>query len=133
MVAFTFPDEWGLKGQPMKTARKSAKSKVPAKRAKPAARKTARKRSAVRAPGPTPAAAPIVGQVALFAFPFTPAGWLPCDGRLMSIMQNQQLFSLLGTSYGGNGVTDFALPKLKPVGPQGPGYLIAVQGAYPMR
>ena len=110
--------------------RKSAKSK-PA--AKPAARKTARKKSGLGAPGPAPAAAPVIGQVALFAFPFTPAGWLPCDGRLMAVMQNQPLFSLLGTSYGGNGETDFALPKLKPVSPTGPGYFIAVQGSYPMR
>src|SRR5882724_522973 len=114
----------------MKSAktRKSAKSKPSAK---PASRKTARKKSALGAPGPAPAAAPVIGQVALFAFPFTPAGWLPCDGRLMSIMQNQQLFSLLGTSYGGNGETDFALPRLKPAGAQGPGYFIAIQGSYP--
>jgi Phage Tail Collar Domain len=116
-------------------ARKSAKS-MPSKSkraAKPATRKTARKKSALGAPGPTPPAAPVVGQVALFAFPFTPAGWLPCDGRMMSIMQNQQLFSLLGTSYGGNGETDFALPKLNPASSAGPGYFIAVQGSYPTR
>jgi hypothetical protein len=112
---------------------KSAKSKPPKRAAKPAARKTARKKPGLGAPGPTPAAAPVIGQVALFAFPFTPAGWLPCDGRLMAIMQNQQLFSLLGTSYGGNGETDFALPRLKPAGAQGPGYFIAIQGAYPAR
>jgi hypothetical protein len=121
----------------MKSARKlakpSAKSKPPAKKAKSAARKTARKRSGVRAPGPTPPAAPVIGQVGLFAFRFTPAGWLPCDGRLMLVMQNQQLFSLLGTTYGGNGLTDFALPNLKPAGSQGPGYFIAIQGAYPVR
>ena len=116
----------------MKSAktRKSAKSK-PA--ARPASRKTARKKSALGAPGPAPAAAPVIGQVALFAFRFAPAGWLPCDGRLMSIMQNQQLFSLLGPIYGGNGVTDFALPNLKPAGSQGPSYFIAVQGSYPVR
>ena len=121
----------------MKSARKlakpSAKSKPPAKKAKSAARKTARKRSGVRAPAPPPPAAPIVGQVALFAFRFTPAGWLPCDGRMMSVMQNQQLFSLLGTTYGGNGETNFALPNLKPAGSQGPGYFIAIQGSFPMR
>jgi hypothetical protein len=118
--------------------RKSAKSK-PSKStsstraAKPATRKTARKKSALGAPGPAPAAVPVVGQVALFAFRFTPAGWLPCDGRLMAIMQNQPLFSLLGTSYGGNGETDFALPNLRPAGSQGPSYFIAVQGSYPVR
>jgi hypothetical protein len=113
-------------------AKKSAKSK-PSKRAAKPARKTARKKSGLGAPGPAPAAAPVIGQVALFAFPFTPAGWLPCDGRLMAIMQNQPLFSLLGTSYGGNGETTFALPKLKPAGAQGPGYFIAIQGSFPSR
>ena len=116
-------------------ARKSAKSKPSKSKraAKPATRKTARTKSALGAPGPTPPAAPVIGQVALFAFPFTPAGWLPCDGRLMAIMQNQPLFSLLGTSYGGNGETDFALPNLRPAGSQGPSYFIAVQGSYPAR
>ena len=107
--------------------RKSAKSKP-----KPT-RKTARKKSALGAPGPTVPGVPLIGQVGLFAFGFSAAGWLPCDGRLMSIMQNQALFSLLGTTYGGDARTSFGLPKLKPVGPQGPGYFIAVQGAYPMR
>jgi microcystin-dependent protein len=65
--------------------------------------------------------------------PFTPAGWLPCDGRLMSIMRNQQLFSLLGPAYGGNAQIDFALPRLEPAGPQGPGYFIAVTGSCPAR
>jgi hypothetical protein len=103
--------------------RKSAKSKP-----KPT-RKTARKKSALGAPGPTVPGVPLIGQVGLFAFGFSAAGWSSCDGRLMSVMQNQALFSLLG----GDGRTSFGLPKLKPVGPQGPGYFIAVQGAYPMR
>jgi hypothetical protein len=117
-----------------KSFKKTTKSNKPSARAvKPATRKIARKKSGLGAPGPTPAAAPVIGQVALFAFRFAPAGWLPCDGRLMSIMQNQQLFSLLGPIYGGNGVTDFALPNLKPAGSQGPSYFIAVQGSYPVR
>jgi microcystin-dependent protein len=121
----------------MKSARKlakpSAKSKPPAKKAKSAARKTAGKRSRLGAPGPILPGTPLLGQVASFAYQFAPAGWLPCDGRLLSIMQNQPLFSLLGTTYGGNGETNFALPHLKPVGSQGPGYFIAIQGAYPLR
>jgi hypothetical protein len=107
--------------------RKSVKSKPEP------ARKTARKKSGLGAPGPTAPGVPLIGQVGLFAFGFSAAGWSPCDGRLMSIMQNQPLFSLLGTTYGGDARTSFGLPKLKPVGPQGPGYFIAVQGAYPMR
>jgi|ERR1700738_98535 hypothetical protein len=113
-------------------AKTSAKSKAPVKQAMPA-RKAARKMPGIGAPGPTPAAAPLLGQVGLFAFGFAPAGWLPCDGRLMSIMPNQALFSLLGTTYGGDGRINFALPNLKPVGPQGPGYFIAVQGTYPLQ
>jgi hypothetical protein len=112
---------------------KPAKSKPPARKAKSAVRKSARKRSGLGAPGPTAPGTPLIGQVAPFAFGFAPAGWLPCDGRLMSIMQNQPLFSLLGTTYGGNGVSTFALPKLKPVDSAGPGYFIAVQGSYPTR
>jgi Phage Tail Collar Domain len=126
----------------MKSARKLAKtsaksktsaSKPRAKKAKSAARKTAGKRSRLGAPGPILPGTPLLGQVASFAYQFAPAGWLPCDGRLLSIMQNQPLFSLLGTTYGGNGETVFALPHLKPVGSQGPGYFIAIQGAYPVR
>jgi microcystin-dependent protein len=69
-----------------------------------------------------------IGQVEIFAFDFAPVGFAACNGQLLPIMQNQALFSLLGTRYGGNGVTDFALPKLAPVAPQGPFYFICVQG-----
>jgi microcystin-dependent protein len=60
-----------------------------------------------------------------FAFGFAPKGWAFCHGQLVSIAQNQALFSLLGTTYGGNGTTTFALPDLRgktPIGfGQGPG------------
>lgn len=56
---------------------------------------------------------PYVGQIATFAFNFAPTGWALCDGQLLSINQNMALFSLLGTSYGGNGQTTFALPDLR--------------------
>lgn len=56
---------------------------------------------------------PILGEIKLFAIKTLPAGWLPCDGRLMQIQQNQALFSLLNTYYGGNGSTTFALPDLR--------------------
>ena len=49
----------------------------------------------------------------------------------MPITPNQALFSLIGPRYGGNGVTDFALPKLPPVTPSGPFYFICIGGAYP--
>jgi microcystin-dependent protein len=66
-----------------------------------------------------------VGQIVLFAGNFEPRGWAFCDGRILPIAQNTALFSLLGTTYGGDGRTTFALPDLRgrvPVGRgQGPG------------
>lgn len=55
---------------------------------------------------------PFLGQISIFAFGLTPRGWAPCNGQLLNIHQNQALFALLGTTYGGNGVTTFALPNL---------------------
>lgn len=56
---------------------------------------------------------PYLGQIAIFPYNFEPRGWALCDGRLMSIAQNTALFSLLGTTYGGDGKTTFALPDLR--------------------
>jgi len=56
---------------------------------------------------------PFIGQIMLVGFNFTPRGWASCDGQLLSISQNQALFSLLGTTYGGDGRTTFALPDLR--------------------
>jgi microcystin-dependent protein len=53
-----------------------------------------------------------LGQIMLTGFPFAPKGFALCNGQLLSIAQNQALFSLLGTTYGGNGTTNFALPNL---------------------
>ncbi len=58
-------------------------------------------------------AEPFVGEIILFAGNFAPKGYLPCDGRLLAISQNTALFSLLGTMYGGDGKTTFALPDLR--------------------
>lgn len=55
----------------------------------------------------------IIGQVQAFAFGFPPAQWAFCDGQIMSIAQNTALFSLIGTTFGGNGQTTFALPDLR--------------------
>ena len=57
-------------------------------------------------------AEPFLGEMRCFAFNFAPRGWAKCDGQLLPINQNQALFSLLGTIYGGNGRTDFRLPDL---------------------
>ena len=56
---------------------------------------------------------PFIGEVRLVAFDYAPKNWAKCDGQLLPINQNQALFSLLGTTYGGNGTTNFALPDLR--------------------
>jgi microcystin-dependent protein len=56
---------------------------------------------------------PMLGEIMLFAGNFAPKGWAFCNGQLLPINQNQALFSLLGTTYGGNGQTSFALPDLR--------------------
>ena len=75
---------------------------------------------------------PFLGQIILFAGTFAPQGWAFCQGQTMAISQNTALFSLLGTTYGGNGTTTFNLPDLRgrvPVGMgQGPGLPNIVEG-----
>ena len=75
---------------------------------------------------PVLASEPFIGEIQLFGFNFCPRGYERADGQIMSIAQNTALFSLLGTQYGGNGQTTFALPDLRgrlPLhsGAQGPG------------
>jgi microcystin-dependent protein len=60
-----------------------------------------------------PAGFPFLGEIATFAGDFAPSGWMPANGQLLPINQNQALFSILGTTYGGNGMTTFALPDLR--------------------
>lgn len=64
---------------------------------------------------------PFIGQIILFAGNFAPSGWALCNGQLMSIAQNTALFSILGTTYGGDGVTTFGLPDLRSRVPIHPG------------
>lgn len=56
---------------------------------------------------------PFLGEIRLMSFNFAPRGWALCNGQLLPINQNQALFSLLGTTYGGNGQTNFALPDFR--------------------
>lgn len=56
---------------------------------------------------------PFLGEIRIFSFNFAPRGWAFCNGQIMSIAQNTALFSLLGTTYGGDGRTTFALPNLQ--------------------
>lgn len=64
---------------------------------------------------------PYLGELKLAAFNFAPKGWALCNGQVLSIAQNQALFSLLGTQYGGDGRTTFALPNLQGAVPLGVG------------
>ena len=56
---------------------------------------------------------PYIGEIQIFGFNFAPNGWAQCAGQLIPIQQNTALFSLLGTQYGGNGTTNFALPNFQ--------------------
>ncbi|CAN7678973.1 tail fiber protein [Acidovorax sp. LjRoot118] len=69
-------------------------------------------------------AQPFMGEIRLCSFNFAPKGWAMCNGQILPINQNQALFSLLGTTYGGDGVTTFALPNLRGRRPiqEGAGY-----------
>ncbi len=58
-------------------------------------------------------AEPFIGEVKIVSFNWAIKGWAECDGQLLSIAQNQALFSILGTTYGGNGIQTFALPDLR--------------------
>lgn len=59
------------------------------------------------------ASEPFLSEIKIFSFNFAPKGWVGCNGQLLPINQNQALFSLLGTQYGGNGTTTFGLPDLR--------------------
>lgn len=71
-------------------------------------------------------AIPFVGEIKLVSWNYPPKGWAFCNGQLLSIAQNQALFTILGTTYGGNGTTNFAVPDLRGRVPNsfGEGFLI---------
>jgi microcystin-dependent protein len=66
-------------------------------------------------------AEPFVAEIRIFPFNFPPTGWAFCDGQIMPISQNTALFSLLGTTYGGDGKSTFALPNMQGNAPMHPG------------
>lgn len=66
-------------------------------------------------------ATPFLGQIISVGFGFAPVGWYPCDGRLLDVSEYNALYALLGTTYGGNGQTTFALPNLNGRVPLGQG------------
>jgi microcystin-dependent protein len=73
---------------------------------------------------------PYVGEIRMFAGTFAPAGWMFCEGQLLSIAENETLFNLIGTTYGGDGQSTFALPDLRGRLPihQGSGFNLAQNG-----
>lgn len=76
----------------------------------------------------------ILGSILLLPFNFTPREWLPCEGQTLEINQNQALYSLIGDTFGGDGIRYFRLPDLKNASPtQGLRYFICMQGIYPQR
>jgi microcystin-dependent protein len=75
-------------------------------------------------------AQPYVGEIRMFAGNFAPAGWMFCEGQLVPISENETLFQLIGTTYGGDGQSTFALPDLRGRIPihQGNGFILAETG-----
>jgi microcystin-dependent protein len=75
-------------------------------------------------------AQPYVGEIRMFAGNFAPAGWMFCEGQLLPISENETLFQLIGTTYGGDGQSTFALPDLRGRVPihQGNGFILAETG-----
>jgi microcystin-dependent protein len=75
-------------------------------------------------------AQPYVGEIRMFAGNFAPAGWMFCEGQLLPISENETLFNLIGTTYGGDGQSTFALPDLRGRIPvhQGNGFILAENG-----
>jgi microcystin-dependent protein len=75
-----------------------------------------------------------IGSIVLVGFNFAPQGWFLCNGQTLPIAQYQALFALIGTTYGGNGTTTFALPKLNAGALQeGLNYMICAMGIFPSR
>jgi microcystin-dependent protein len=77
----------------------------------------------------------LMATIILFGGSFVPRGFAFCEGQLISIAENTAVFSLLGTTYGGNGSSNFALPDLREAEKSlgGARYIIALQGIYPSR
>lgn len=74
---------------------------------------------------------PFVGEVRWFAFNFAPRGWAPCNGALLTINENQVLYALIGTTFGGDGRANYALLTLATQNGLNP--FIALQGVFPQR
>ena len=75
-------------------------------------------------------AQPFIGEIRMFGFNYPPRGWSYCNGGLMPISENSALFSILGTTFGGDGRTTFGLPNLQCRAPIHPGYVQGMQYQY---
>ncbi len=75
-------------------------------------------------------AEPYVGEIRLFGFTFAPSGWAMCDGQIMQVSQNEILYCLLGSSYGGDGTTTFGLPDMRGRVPIHQGYGMGLSPRY---
>lgn len=73
-----------------------------------------------------------LGQIVIFPYGFEPRGFVKCDGRILPLNQNEALFALLGTKFGGNGRTDFVVPKMEDPC-EGVSYYMCIQGLFPSR
>jgi microcystin-dependent protein len=73
-------------------------------------------------------ASAFAGQIEIFAFPDAPAAWAACNGELLAIAEFATLYQLIGTTYGGDGKTTFAVPNIPPLGANGPFYYICLLG-----
>jgi microcystin-dependent protein len=72
-----------------------------------------------------------IGSILLNVSVAYPPNYLPADGRLLPINQNQAVFSVIGTNYGGDGQTDFALPDLRAAAPNNTQYIMCIEGIFP--
>jgi microcystin-dependent protein len=72
-----------------------------------------------------------LGQIVLLPYNFSPQSLAPCDGRLLQIMEYKALFTLLGTKFGGDDTTTFALPDYRGLAPKGSQYFIVLAGIFP--
>ena len=82
-------------------------------------------------------AEPFLGEIRMFGGDFAPRGWARCHGQLLPIADHAPLYSLIGTTYGGDGIETFALPDLRedsaPAAPLPVTFIIALAGVYPSR
>ena len=121
----------GPKGPPGRIGRIG--SKGIGKRGPPGRRGPPGPRGAKGEQGPPGLNKLFIGEIRLFGGNFTPRDWALCEGQLLSVADNTALFSILGTTYGGDGRTTFGLPDLSDHRPGDVHYIIALQGFYPSR